>query len=53
MKKALNYLTLFLIVANYLLCVYDITQGNAVHALDNFTIGTLFLYVFFTEKSKE
>ena len=50
MKKALKYLTLFLIAANYLLCLFNLLRGEFTHALNEFTIGTLFLYIYFSEK---
>ena len=49
MKKALKYLTLFLIAANYLLCLFNLLQGEFTHALNEFTIGALFTYVYFSE----
>ena len=49
MKKALKYLTLFLIAANYLLCLFNLLRGEFTHALNEFTIGTLFLYVYFSD----
>lgn len=52
MKKALNYLTLALIAGNYLLCLFNLLRGEFTHALNEFTIGTLFLYVLLNEKSK-
>ena len=41
MKKVLKYLTLALIVANYLLCLFNLLRGEFTHALNEFTIGTL------------
>ena len=49
MKKALKYITLFLIVANYLLCLFNLLRGEFTHALNEFTIGTLFAYIYFSE----
>ena len=49
MKKALRYLTLFLIAANYLLCLFNLLRGEFTHALNEFTIGALFTYVYFSE----
>ena len=49
MKKTLKYLTLALIVANYLLCLFNLLRGEFTHALNEFTIGTLFLYVYFSD----
>lgn len=50
MKKAMKYLTMFLIAANYLLCLFNLLQGEFTHALNEFTIGTLFLYIYFSEQ---
>jgi hypothetical protein len=52
MKKALKSLTLALIAGNYLLCLFNLLRGEFTHALNEFTIGTLFLYVYLTENSK-
>ena len=49
MKKALRYLTVFLIAANYLLCLFNLLQGEFTHALNEFTIGALFTHVYFSE----
>ena len=49
MKKALRYLTVFLIAANYLLCLFNLLQGEFTHALNEFTIGALFTHVHFSE----
>jgi hypothetical protein len=49
MKKTLKYLTLALIVANYLLCLFNLLRGEFTHALNEFTIGTLFTYIYFSE----
>ena len=49
MKKALKYITLFLITANYLLCLFNLLRGEFTHALNEFTIGTLFAYIYFSE----
>lgn len=53
MKKALKYLTLFLIAANYLLCLFNVLRGEFTHALNEFTIATLFLYVYLSENSSK
>ena len=52
MKKVLNAITIFLIVANYLLCLFNLLRGEFTHSLNEFTIATLFLYVFLSEKNK-
>jgi hypothetical protein len=49
MKKALKYLTLEVIVANYLLCLFNLLRGEFTHSLNEFTIGTLFAYIYFSE----
>ena len=49
MKKTLKYLTLALIVANYLLCLFNLLRGEFAHSLNEFTIGTLFTYIYFSE----
>jgi hypothetical protein len=49
MKKVLKYLTLALIVANYLLCLFNLLRGEFTHSLNEFTIGTLFTYIYFSE----
>jgi hypothetical protein len=49
MKKTLKWLTLALIVANYLLCLFNLLRGEFTHALNEFTIGTLFAYIYFSE----
>jgi hypothetical protein len=49
MKKTIKYLTLALIVANYLLCLFNLLRGEFTHALNEFTIGTLFAYIYFSE----
>ena len=49
MKKVLKYLTLALIVANYLLCLFNLLRGEFTLSLNEFTIGTLFTYIYFSE----
>ena len=49
MKKFMKYLTLALIVGNYLLCLFNLLRGEFTHALNEFTIGTLFTYIYFSE----
>jgi hypothetical protein len=49
MKKFMKYLTLSLIVGNYLLCLFNLLRGEFTHALNEFTIGTLFTYIYFSE----
>ena len=49
MKKALKSLTLALIAGNYLLCLFNLLRGEFTHALNEFTIGTLFTYIYFSE----
>ena len=49
MKKTLKYLTLALIVANYLLCLFNLLRGEFTLSLNEFTIGTLFTYIYFSE----
>ena len=46
MKRFAKYLTLFLIVANYTLCLINLISGEYTHAFNEFTIGTLFSYVY-------
>ena len=50
MKKFLKYITLFLIVANYLLCLFNLLRGEFTHSFNEFTIGTLFLYIYLSEE---
>ena len=49
MKKVLKNLTLALIVANYLLCLFNLLRGEFTLSLNEFTIGTLFTYIYFSE----
>jgi len=49
MKKFMKYLTLTLIVANYFLCLFNLLGGEFTHALNEFTIGTIFAYIYLSE----
>lgn len=51
MKRFAKYLTLFLIVSNYLLCLFNLLRGEFAHSFNEFTIATLFLYVYFNENN--
>jgi hypothetical protein len=53
MKKFAKYLTLFLIAANYALSLFNLLRGEFTHALNEFTIGALFTYVYFSERFSE
>lgn len=50
MQKFQKYLLMLLISANYLMCVLNLFSSEYVYALNEFTIGTLFMYVYFKEK---
>jgi hypothetical protein len=49
MKKFMKYLTLALIVTNYLLCLFNLLRGEFTHSFNEFTIGTLFTYIYLSE----
>lgn len=49
MKRLLKYLTLTLIVANYFLCLFNLLLGEFAQALNQFTVGTLFAYIYLSK----
>lgn len=46
MKKFTKYLTFALIVSNYTLCLINLISGEFTHAFNEFTIATLFTYIY-------
>lgn len=53
MKNLLKYVTLFLIVANYVLCLFNLLQGEFTHSINEFTIGSLFLYIYLSDHTSK
>ena len=46
MKKFAKYTTAFLSLANFTLCAFNASSGQYTMAMNQFTIGVLFAYVY-------